>query len=187
MSCIGVAGFGRCGSTMLMTMLDAGGVPPVYGSAPGSYEIGDPEVLCAVPPGQLEGHAVKLLDLFRHDGLPVFSPWRFIWLDRNGAEQGRSVVKFMTWAGIPVGDELAPEFTAGFARDRPEVLGYLRSRGDVLVLEYERILVNPTKAAKQIARFVEMPFDVQAAAAVVHRRAPQCRPDMAVEEALNVA
>lgn len=39
MTTVGVCVHGRCGSSMLMAMLDAGGLPPVPGSAPGSYEL----------------------------------------------------------------------------------------------------------------------------------------------------
>lgn len=189
---IGVCGFGRCGSTMAMAMLKAGGVPFVDGSDSDSGE------LPALEPGclddvRLEGRAVKLLDsiLWFNPGL---ANWRFIWLDRDPVEQAKSTAKFM--AGLAdIGPIDVDVLAASYGRDRPKALGRLRALGPVLVLDYSRVLAQPKRAARQLAMFLAgdptgtgpVPaaaltgFDVRAAAAVVHRRDERCRPDLSFE------
>lgn len=181
MSAVGVCGFGRCGSTMVMQMLDAGGLPPVDGTQPGSYELPGIDIVYQRGPAYFEGRAVKLLDAPLRFGAPLASSWQFVWLDRDRMEQAKSQVKFFD---LIVGERLPPEavgiFADSYAVDRPKVLGFLRRTGHVLVLRYEDVLRYPLKAAKHL-RKVFPDLDVQAAAAVVHERDGACRPDCAVE------
>lgn len=196
---IGVCGFGRCGSTMTMAMLHAGGVPPLDIAHDLSYETDAPTDIYHV---DLTGRAVKLLDFTTHYPLPTAPPthpaahwphdvpgvyeWRFIWLDRDPTQQARSTVKLLDGlaTGLIAGDSVE-RLATSYARDRPAILGQLRNIGPVLVLQYERCLAQPVKAAKAIAMHVgHLPrpfFDVGAARFVVHRRGPECRPDLAFE------
>ena len=73
-----VTGFGRCGSTMLMTMLRAGGIPFAPGAHPRTTE--HPGLAAGLAAAQ-PGHVVKLLDptqqlveLRAGHGLPGASP-----------------------------------------------------------------------------------------------------------------
>lgn len=175
---IGVCGFGRCGSTMVMGMLVAGGarcnVPPTHEEWP-------------LPEYAELGQAVKLLDIFRHHPLPLAPAWSFVWLDRDPVQQGRSHIKFgNAMAGLDLPDEAALAYAASYAKDRPGCLSFLRAHGSVLVLQYERILTAPRKAAKAL-REVYPALDVTAAAAVVHPRDGACRPDLSVELAVRGA
>jgi hypothetical protein len=173
---VGVSGFGRCGSTMTMAMLEAGGCPPVDNAMAGSYETDPRELFLRQPPGR----AVKLLEHAMHFGVPDADQWRFVWLDRDPIEQAKSLVKFLSAIGDPIEPGSLERVAASYAQDRPRTLGLLRAHGPVLVMSYERVLVNPRKAAKQL-RQVWPGLDIDAAAAVVHDRDPGCLPDLAVE------
>lgn len=170
---VGVCGFGRCGSTMLMGMLAAGGCPPVDSASTLSFET-DPSEL-----GQRQesGRAIKLL----YFAPPPADAWRFVWLDRDPMEQARSAMKFLTSSGLDLAETRADQWAWTLEADRPLVLGGLRARGPVLVLQYERILAAPRKAAK-LLRQVWPDLDVAAAAAVVRDRDPRCMPDMSAED-----
>lgn len=176
---VGVCGFGRCGSTMVMTMLVAGGMKPGGAQEP-PYE-GD---LAELHTRDLSGTAVKLLDSVTYYGIPRADAWRFVWLDRDLTEQARSMVKFVsTFAG-----ELKPDAVervrASYRRDRPRVMAKYRGAGHVLVLRYEDVLADPHAAAESLRRHVWPALDVAAAAAVVHERDGTCRPDLSVEAAI---
>lgn len=122
---VGVCGFTRSGSSMMMRMLDAGGIAPVRGSAPASYEVDHLERRAPDEPWWWEGyeptdlarHAIKLLDTVTTTPMPQYDPtkldeqsratlagavpywpidWRFLWMDREPREQARSQVKFLT-------------------------------------------------------------------------------------------
>lgn len=181
MTTIGVCGYGRCGSTMVMEMLYAGGLRPVDGSAEISHELPDLGCLDELDRSVLDGRSVKCLDGFMHFGLPD-ADWSFIWVDRDPVQQAQSMVKFMRWQmdGWTPEACAVPIFAESFERDRPEALSYLRERGPVLVLQYERVLVNPMKAAKGLAR-VWAGLDVYAAASAVHSRGPECQPGLTFE------
>lgn len=186
MSAVGVCGFGRCGSTMLMAMLDAGGIPPVATADPGTYEH-DPTVTLAA--ADYEGRAVKLLDGTIPRDLPRIG-WRIVWLDRDPIEQARSFVKFargILEIPLPPGSHLLVAATYG--RDRPRSIARVAKLGPALTLAYEDVLADPRRAAAELGAHVAdgRPFDVDAAAAVVHRRDPSCAPDLSVEAAASEA
>jgi hypothetical protein len=178
---VGVCGFGRCGSTLLMSMLVAGGCPPAGHPDP-PYEH-DP---AAVEGRNLAGRCVKLLHGTRMAVIPHGTPtWRFVWLDRDPHQQARSHVKFLTGFGVDLAPEATAELAASYAQDRPVLLGTLRRVGPVTVLDYERVLAQPRKTARLLRRWVWPGLDVDAATAVVHDRDGACRPDMAVEVSLG--
>lgn len=175
---VGVCGFGRCGSTMVMTMLVAGGAAPGGATEP-PYE-GDMDAIYAA---DQTGKVVKLLDHPTLLGVPYARNWRFVWLDRDPFEQARSYAKFVRAAGIELNAVKLARLVESYERDQPKVLGQLRRHGPVLVLRYERILANPRRAARRL-REVWPRLDVNAAAAVVHARDGRCRPDLSAEIAI---
>jgi hypothetical protein len=182
---VAVCGFGRCGSTMLMTMLVAGGCPPGNATRP-PYE-GNVDELYG---RHLGGTCIKLLDpdvMARVFAGPT-PQWRFVWLDRSPVEQAKSYIKFLTAmapvTGVRPDTRAVERLAAGYERDRPAILGALRGVGPVLVLDYERILAQPRKTAKLLRREVWPALDVEHAAAVVHERDGKCRPDLAAEVSL---
>lgn len=185
---IGVAGFGRCGSTMIMGMLDAGGIQPVAGTSEASYEL-EVDALHALTTADVVGRSVKILELWRYGPLPP-AEWRIIWLDRDPLEQAKSQTKFLmslTPGLLSVTeDEAVRRFAESYNEQRAASLGVLRRRSPVTVIQFERVLANPSKAAKVIAGVCpEWTFDRAAAAAVVHDRGPECLPDLATEIGLS--
>jgi hypothetical protein len=180
---VGVCGFGRCGSTMAMAMLRAGGLPAVDGSDPVSGELPDLALAHRMAPDELVGRAVKLLDSIEYYRLPLGAlEWRFVWLDRSHREQARSAVKFAeTVLGQRLTGDSVDRFVASYEVDRPRVLSALRKAGPVLVLRYENVLANPRKAAKRMRDNLWPDLDIGAAAAAVHDRDGTCRPDLAFE------
>jgi hypothetical protein len=181
---VGVVGFGRCGSSMVMQMLAAGGVPLAGDPSPGSLEL--PGGAEAAHTLDLSGTAVKLLDSVAYFGVPAAPSWRFVWLDRDPIEQSRSHLKFIRTLAPVLDQDLtgvtAESIRASYSRDRARVIGAYRQAGYVLVMRYERVLLSPGLAARALARHIWPDLDVAAAAAVVHERDGRCRPDMTVEE-----
>jgi len=182
-----VCGFGRCGSSMVMQMLAAGGMP-VVGEHP-AYEDLDcnPITLPMIP--RLDGKAVKLLNPHL-DPIPVGPKYRAVWLDRNLMQQARSTVKFLRGvAGITVKPRDAKRIARAGEKDRPRALAALRQalHGEPLVLRFEDILADPLEAAQQLAMICRREMDVQAMARRVLPRSPQCRPDMLIESMLMEA
>ncbi|SFV31448.1 hypothetical protein SAMN05216456_1344 [Devosia crocina] len=176
-----VTGLGRCGSSLTMQMLAAGGMPSV-----GRYP--DFEVDRATPDSITEAWlktqtgAVKVLDPHRIRphllGLP---DQRIIWLARDMREQAKSQAKFLRIA-------------AGRAVNRQQAKGLERLlRSDtatchrllstlpipVLRLTFEHLITHPEGAASTIAAFVApLWLDVGAMARVVVPRSGACLPDM---------
>ena len=90
-----VSGVGRCGTSMIMAMLEAGGMK-VNGSAPlygGVMEMAD-----SVPAGKrgifLGDHTASKLLLPYLDALDPKSAYRFIWMVRDPIQQAMSQAKF---------------------------------------------------------------------------------------------
>lgn len=171
-----VSGFGRCGSSLVMQMLSAGGVQ-CLGRHP-AFE--SREVVC---PGQ----AVKILDPQRGaEALPYPIPdgARVIWIDRDPSEQARSLAKFTaTLLGVSYSRDQRRALVMQLRGDRLRAMRVLASR-PLLVLSFESLLESPRLAAQKLAEFVGGEFDIDAAARQVRPRSPECAPGMDMELSL---
>lgn len=179
-----VCGFGRCGSSLVMQMLDAAGVPcagryPAYEPAQVGPMTFDREWLA----GQ-GGRAVKMLD----PQLLQFSipdqPYRTIWLDRDHKQQCKSAEKFMAalhGMATPWTRTMRRAWITGYRRDRPRAVRKLRGLGPVLELTFETLIGDPLATAKRICDFIK-PWPVigedspRAMEFTVVKRGPECLP-----------
>ncbi len=184
-----VCGFGRCGTSLVMQMLEAGGMP-VTGPWP-SFE--DEHTLKVMDGGEISadwlaskaGHAVKVLD--PHRGTIPRGPCRAIWLDRDPDEQAKSQAKFLeTTIHISIGREERRRLAKSYRDDRPAAFKVLRAAGarQILELRFEELLSAPASVATRIATHCSPELNIARMAAAVRRTSPECAPDMAMELAL---
>jgi len=165
-----IAGLGRCGSSAVMMMLDAGGYP-VWGEPP-DYE---PQYM-PYPPEHI-GVAVKTLMPHRF-GVPL-GQHRYIWLDRDRLEQAKSQVKLAERKGLTkkLSDrdrEIAIQRTLwNIPKERGLAMNALR-REKVLVLSYEKLLADPENVAKRIEKFSRRNLDICAMVDMIAIRSPAC-------------
>lgn len=183
-----VAGLGRCGTTMVMTMLDRGRFP-VSGPRP-AYEV-DEMAPCRVNVAWVRdqsGRAVKWVDplkatISRND-LPTGPV--VLHLRRSAREMAASQVKLLASTYGVVNDRRTRRL---FERDIQHVTPTLGARletlGTVYSMDFEEILAHPITAANRmaviIARHFGTVFDVDAAASVPLPRSPLCAPDLSIE------
>lgn len=182
-----VGGLARCGTTLMMHMLHAGGVSCI-GAKP-AFEVDEInhravnlDFLARHP-----GHAFKLLDPHMTalpDGLDAV----VIWLDRDVDEQARSQAKFVQMlAGAPRPNRAQMRrWAAGLRADRPAALACL-SRWPGLVMRFEDLIEAPQVSALQVAVFLAPYWRLNAGAmaAQVRPRPSTCAPDMAIELSLS--
>lgn len=177
-----VCGFGRCGTSMVMQMLAAGGLP-----CTGTYPIFE----ATLPTGAdaawwaaQRGKAVKILDLLGTPGfrLPA-GYYRAIWMDRRPAEQARSQSKFnavFSPAEQRYIDTRANRraIETALIRDRPKAIQALRRlcAEEPLILPFEDVLNAPDSTARRLAEWTGRPLAVAAMAAQVAERSPACYP-----------
>ena len=172
-----VSGLARCGSSMTMQMLYAGGME-CCGCAP-AFEDSRVNGL----PGdsywldRCDGMALKVLDPLTFRMPP--GEYRTIWLDRDIKQQAKSWVKFMRNVGQAVPRSSTNEIRKLLQSMRAESLVYVRQMAQAtLFLRFEQVLRNPVAEALRIARFVGKPLDVDAMARVVVYRPVECLPYM---------
>ena len=177
-----VCGHGRCGSSLVMQMLHAGGYP-CFGEGPGfepeevSFDR-DPVTLLPL----IDGKAAKILDPQRTEW-PDLMNARVIWLDRDRTEQAKSQVKFLCQvAGIDVPQGTAKRFSQSYGPDTARAMGAFWDIGILpLRVRFESILMFRYEEARRIADHVGGNLDIEAMAGVVIGRHPACRPDIAIE------
>lgn len=176
-----VCGLGRCGTSLVMKMLHAGGMP-VFAESSASFEhsyLRDPREFALVEP-QLQGKAAKILDPHRWTW-PEKINARFIWIDRNYHQQALSQVKLlrdMFAAEIPAGA------VAGIERQLPsdcaKSMAVINRGISVLRINFEWILRNPLEVALLIGCEFEC-LSVPKMADCVIPRSPRCAVGLSIE------
>lgn len=175
-----VCGFGRCGSSLVMQMLVAGGMP-AYG--PGSeYPAYETYLSQELPQNHkwlkgAYGRCVKILDprIFTPpDGLP----YQIIWIDRNPVEQGKSSVKFMGVLAphLIMDADAAKKLAKLYERDRPKTLTLLARLGPMLITSFEELILQPEMTVEKILQFFDLSLDHVAMLSQVRVRGPECLP-----------
>ena len=174
-----VSGLPRSGTSMMMKMLEAGGIPPLTDeireadpdNPRGYYEYervkqldkGDTEWI-----GQAKGRAVKVISaLLQH--LPDNYHYRVIFLERHMPEILASQRKMLLRRGEDPEETDDEEMTALFQRHLQQVKRRLASQEnvDVLYIQYSETLADPTTAAAKINRFLQADLDVEQMSTVV--------------------
>lgn len=178
-----VAGLGRCGSSLVMQMLDAAGVPVV-----GSYPDYEDDVNMSLPAldaqrdfaSRCAGKAVKLLDPHLH-APPIGLDYRCIFLTRHPVEQAKSILKLIGARGDRQARramESSVRRDTVRARDAVTRIG----TGQFYNLPFEHIIHDPLGTAQQLQSYLRPwhgpPFDVEAMARRVRRRPATCLPYM---------
>lgn len=180
-----VSGFGRCGSSLVMQMLNAGGMPcageyPAFEAAESSGHLGGASIsaewLASIP-----GHAVKILD--PQNGRIPRSVCCVIWCSRDYHEQARSQAKFAAMFGMPVNRDTVRAFEESYRRDKPAAVKSLLRTGTSGIMEvrFDDLLRNPQDEARKIADYCCTTLDVEKMATQVRRRSPLCAPGMDME------
>lgn len=170
-----VAGIPRSGTSMMMKMLHAGGMP-VFADDLLSYET---NLVRELPQNwrwlrNCQGKAVKILDPHKHAPHSLYT-YRFIWMDRNPLQQAKSSRKFMQAIGLPFSRHEVAAWARSIERDVPECLEVLKRRGEVLRVRFEDVLSHPQREAKRVADFCGL-VAVDEMAGVVIARRPECLP-----------
>ncbi|MBW6524457.1 hypothetical protein KZ810_13190 [Sphingomonas sp. RHCKR47] len=173
-----VAGLGRCGTSLALQMLHAGGIACV-GTTP-SYEDAtidgfrrtDPQAWAACSAGK----AVKLLD--PHRSPPPLGPrYRTLWLFRDWRDQARSALKFI---GASQDRASRKRMEHALKADTDKAVGALWRVGasPAQVIPFDCLLLRPRQTAELMARAIGREINVDRAASVVIDRSPRCYPGL---------
>lgn len=185
-----VAGLGRCGSSLVMQMLAAGGAACV-----GTYPDFEDDLTMDLPGidaqrtfvERCKGRAVKLLDPHLHQP-PIGLEYRSIFLTRHPVEQAKSMLK-LVGARNDRHARRAMEHSVRGDTGRARAAMTRIGDGSFHNLPFENIIHDPLGAAEGIARYVHRyratPLDVEAMARCVRRRPAGCLPYMLELELLS--
>lgn len=185
-----VSGLARCGTSLMMRMLHAGGIEPYCepDKVGNSYETSRSIAL----PGRSDwleecrGKAVKLLGPDRFTP-PLSLACDVIWMDRDVREQARSQLKFQA-VNRPDADCSARNRRFRMSRLRRERKTCLRlfrrmPRARVHLTRFEDVITDPVAAAVPLVEFLgldrERGFTAARMAFQVRKREPDCLPYMA--------
>ena len=159
-----VSGLPRSGTSLLMQMLAAAGLPPKTDGLrppdahnPRGFFEWEPIKTLAQNPGRLReaaGHAVKVVSSqLAH--VPPDSPCRVLWIDRDIAEIAASQEKMLRALHPERALEPLPERHARLARHRDETLAQAATRAHPLLrISHARLLREPAAIAGEIAAFL---------------------------------
>lgn len=174
-----IAGLPRCGSSLLMQMLNAAGF-----RCAGDYPGFEPDEIFESPEPEFVdsfiGGAMKLLDPHRVI-LPPGRSYRFIFLTRSRRQQAQSIVKFLQATGSAPG--IITE--NGFERmkeslkvDQADGLKNITAHGcPILRIRFEDLIERRFITVTQIVRFLDFDHDEERFSAmlkVIRPRSAQC-------------
>lgn len=174
-----VSGLPRSGTSMMMNMLEAGGLPPLTdqiraadGDNPqGYYEF---ERVKQLDKGdtawlpQAQGKAVKVISqLLKH--LPTNYRYQLIFMRRHMGEILASQNKMLQnrgQASAPTDDGMMAEL---FEQHLAQVQAWLNQQAHmaVLTVHYNDMLQQPAQEAQRVSQFLQRPLDVAQMTAVV--------------------
>ncbi len=174
-----VCGLPRSGTTLMMSMLHAGGME-VYAENMDSFEtirnLELPKFDAFLY--DCRGKAVKILDPLYFTPPRSKHNYRFIWMKRNAEEIVRSQFKFFKLenpdAVMRVGNlvNLTNQFRAN-ATDSIAMLTKYRTPG-VLIVPFEDVLADSIGVAAKVREYLGRPLDELAMASRVIERGPEC-------------
>jgi hypothetical protein len=174
-----VSGLPRSGTSMMMKMLEAGGMPPYTDNIrtpdddnpKGYYEF---ERVKKLPDGDTawlpdaKGKAVKVISaLLQH--LPAEYSYRVLFMQRKMDEILASQTQMLIRSGKPtdkVGDEQLAEM---YGKHLAKVNAWLADQSNISViyLDYNQVLVDPGKYTTQVNEFLGGVLEPRTMAAVV--------------------
>jgi hypothetical protein len=177
-----VSGFGRCGSTLMMRLIHAAGIPVVADSMEGGLEYGPALKL----PKESEwlkgciGKVVKILDPQRYTPPPGL-PYRFIWLNRDPTQQAKSQIKMLqTIFGAACVRNEPAVLARSMVRDRPTAIAAMQKLSkEVAVFRFEDLIESPVMQCMRLAGWLGKSVDVAALASIIRNRETDCLPYMA--------
>ena len=188
--CIVVAGMGRCGTSLTMQMLDAGGIPCVGRFPDYETDAGLPSHFDAKHFARMSDCAIKLIG---PANLPIggMPDHVVIWLDRDPREQAKSQVKMASLlAPIDNARRAIRLFEKDLRKSRAKHRAAVCVPGGVpsVSVSFEGLLAHPSHVAKAIADFLAengwRGLDVSRMARQVRPRAAQCFPGFMEEQIL---
>lgn len=173
-----VSGLPRSGTSMMMAMLEAGGLPPLVDhvraadedNPKGYYEFERVKQIEHDQAwlGQARGKAVKMVSaLLRH--LPPRYTYKILFMHRTITEILASQKRMLVRRGEPtdrVNDERMAKL---FHKHLEQMETWLEAQPhvDVLHVDYNQVIEDPRSHARQIDRFLGGGLDVEAMAGVV--------------------
>ena len=174
-----VSGLPRSGTSMLMKMLEAGGMPPLTDNLrtadddnpKGYYEF---ERVKKMPDGDLSwveeapGKAVKVISaLLEH--LPQGYSYRVLFMQRKMEEILASQHKMLVRSGKPTDKVSDEQLAEMYAKHLAKVKTWVNEQSNftVLYLDYNGILADPQHQSSKINHFLDDSLDSQKMAGMV--------------------
>lgn len=174
-----VSGLPRSGTSMMMRILDAGGIEPVQDKRrtanednPLGYYEDDRVKALAVDKSwvaDVQGQAIKVIYKLVYE-LPQGIPYRIVFMQREIAEVVRSQEKMLERDGLDPGREQRDLIENLF---QSEIVAFrnwvgVQQNMKMYVADYANVIADPREQMSQISSFLDGGLDVDAMSAVVN-------------------
>jgi hypothetical protein len=175
-----VAGLGRCGTTLMMRMLHAGGMIPAVDNT-AAYEHDSMENAIK-DIDTFEGKLVKWLEPQRFK-LPAGKEYKIIWMVRDPIEQAKSQAKFLQVMTNLVTDRSSRRKSVEQnIKHTSQCLQMFKDRKiQHVVMKFENVVLYPKDSAILACEFLKLPLDVSKMVQQVIKRHPDCAPGLDIE------
>ena len=174
-----VSGLPRSGTSMMMKMLEAGGLPPLTDNLrtadednpKGYFEF---ERVKKMPDGDIswvedaQGKAVKVISALLEHLPPAYS-YRVLFMQRKIDEILASQKQMLVRSGKPTDQVSDEQLAEMYGKHLAKVKAWLDEQTNFSVnyLDYNAMLADPTKYARQVNQFLDISLNPQEMAGVV--------------------
>jgi hypothetical protein len=167
-----VSGLPRSGTSLMMQMLAAGGIPILADSErkadsfnPNGYFEWEQINLLPANPGLIaraEGKVVKIFSPLLAF-LPAGFEYRIIFMQRSLREVLKSQQEMLRCLSKGDSASALPGIQESFARHLTEVVPWLAQQANMIVapIDYHRVLREPSAVAEDLAFFLNRPLDIE--------------------------
>lgn len=178
-----VSGLPRSGTSMMMSMLEAGGIETLTDNirkadednTNGYYEF---EKVKSLDKGadkswleEAKGKAIKIISALLKE-LPPTCSYKVIFMNRNLDEVMMSQAKMLAHRNVPSNVEEDDRVKAHFQNHLRQTRKWLsvQSNFDVLELNYKDVLDDPVHSARTLTRFLEKDLSIEKMVAAVNKQ-----------------
>ncbi len=181
-----VSGQGRCGSTLLMKMLQRSGIPVVTDNIVSMEDnrawhiTKDSDWL-----SEAQGKAIKIIHAEGLCNLPADFKYKIVYLKRCFSQQALSWTKLQKARHSNILEQKLYNYMLQVLPvfEKTALQSFQRNNRPYIIIQFEELLTAPVKSLEAIKDFLGVDIDIAKMIEIIKSRSTDCAPDLDIDRA----